>query len=659
MARDKHLIVKKYLEENSLVASNVTSFNNFVEKRMQEIVDEVSETVTDDEFEIRLGKIEVGRPEIIEADGSSSRIMPSEARLRNLTYSAPINLEISVKKDDVNESQSLQIGRIPIMVKSNICNTHGLTREELIENYEDPRDPGGYFIVNGNERIMTMAEDLAENQWFIESDKSGKLSLKLFSLRGSYRIPVLLTENKEGIFEASFSRFKDLPLIVLLKALGLTKESDVARHTGKETDSLIVNLYEFVESVKTKEDAMKFIAERANLQGTEKEILERTEQRIDSYLFPHIGNSKEDRMKKAVTLCKLLKQFLIARENPRLETYKDHYSNKRVRLSGDLLSNLLKVNLGILVKDIQYSLQKSFKRKKFFSIKVISKSTLFSHRIESAIATGSWVGERSGITQNMDKTNYLAMISQLQRVSSMLPSDQENVLARALHPTHYGRFCAIETPEGTEIGLRKNLAVLSRISTRININEEAFIKGLESEGMNSQGDSGTDVFLDGKFIGVVPSADRFVTDVREKRRRGELPLQLNVKNDTDLENVMIFTGPGRALRPLIIVDDGVSRLKEEHLDALEKGEMTWNGLIKKGIIEYLDAAEEENMLVSLYEEELTPRTHSHGNRFNRHVRDCHESGSLRKSRPECPTEQGKQDAKAITGIVCRKLSGQA
>ena len=87
----------------------------------------------------------------------------------------------------------------------------------------------------------------------------------------------------------------------------------------------------------------------------------------------------------------------------------------------------------------------------------MAKSTLFSHRIESAIATGAWTGERSGITQNMDKTNYLATISQLQRVSSMLPSDQENFKARTLHPTHYGRFCPIETPEGTEIGLRKIL----------------------------------------------------------------------------------------------------------------------------------------------------------------------------------------------------------
>ncbi len=131
-----------------------------------------------------------------------------------------------------------------------------------------------------------------------------------------------------------------------------------------------------------------------------------------------------------------------------------------LRLSGDLLASLFRVNLGILVKDIQYSLQKSSKRKKFYSIKTIAKSTLFSHRVESAIATGSWTGERSGVTQNMDKTNYLAILSQLQRVASTLPGEQENFAARTLHPTHYGRFCPVETPEGTEIGLRKNLAIL-------------------------------------------------------------------------------------------------------------------------------------------------------------------------------------------------------
>ena len=610
MVKDNnHLIVKKYLKDHSLVESNIISFNNFIEKKMQEIVNEVSETIESDDFEISLGEIKVEAPKVIEADGSSSFIMPSEARLRNLTYSAPITLEITVRKDDQVDSETVEIGRIPIMVKSKVCNTHGMSDSELIENYNDAMDPGGYFIIKGNERVMVMAEDLAENQPFVETNNKNELILKMFSSKGTYRIPVNLSESKEGIFELSFSRFRDLPAIVILKALGLTKESDIAKYIGKETDSVIVNLYEYV-NLATREDAIMYIAEKTNLQGTKKEILDRAKQRIDSYLFPHIGNKKEDRIKKAVTLCKLIKQFLIAKENPQLRTDKDHYANKRVRLSGDLLSTLFRVNLGILIRDIQYSLQKSAKRKKFFSIKILAKSTLFSHRVESAIATGSWIGERSGITQNMDKTNYLATISQLQRVSSMLPSDQENFMARTLHPTHYGRFCPIETPEGTEIGLRKNLALLSQVSTRTDLDEDKFLKELESLGLNKEGVKGREVFFNGRFIGDVENYEEFTQEIRDKRRKSELPLQMSIRDDESFQNISISTEPGRVLRPLIILENGAPRLKNEHLIQLEQNEIKWEDLIKKGVIEYLDAAEEENALVALYEEELTSE-HTH------------------------------------------------
>ena len=601
--------MKKYLKEHSLVESNVISFNNFLEKRMQEIVNEISETIDKEDFEITLGKIAVGKPRVIEADGSSSLITPSEARMRNLTYAAPVTLEITVKKDDQVDSEIVEIGKIPIMVKSKACNSNGMSRDELIKSYHDPLDPGGYFIIRGNERVMVMAEDLAENQPFIESDSRRGLSLKLFSLKGTYRIPVLISESKEGIFEVSFSKLKDIPAVIILKALGMTRESDIQKYLGKETDSVIVNLYEFV-NVATKEDAMMYISEKANLQGTKKEILDRVRQRIDSYLFPHIGQKKEDRMKKAVTLCKLIKQFLIAKENPNLRTDKDHYANKRVRLSGDLLATLFRVNLGILIRDIQYSLQKATKRRKFFSIKIIAKSTLFSHRVESAIATGSWTGERSGITQNMDKTNYLATISQLQRVSSMLPSDQENFAARTLHPTHYGRFCPIETPEGTEIGLRKNLAIMAKVSTRVELNQEDFLKTLESEGLVKEGPEDTEVFFNGIFIGSVKNPREFTEKIRKKRREGALPIQMNIRYDPYFQNVLISTEPGRVLRPLIIIENSSSKLKEEHLVKIEQGEMMWNDLIKEGIIEYLDASEEESALVVLNEEDITPE-HTH------------------------------------------------
>ncbi|PIN94065.1 DNA-directed RNA polymerase subunit B [Candidatus Pacearchaeota archaeon CG10_big_fil_rev_8_21_14_0_10_35_13] len=615
---NKHIVMKKYLSQHSLVESNIVSFNNFIDKRMQEIVNEISEnTNSDDEFEIKLGKISVEKPNIIEADGSISYLTPTEARLRNLTYSAPVFLEISVKQGGQVENHNFEIGRIPIIVKSKICNVHGLTKGDFESAYMDPLDPGGYFIINGNERVIVMIEDLAPNQPFIGTTR-GKLILRLFSLRGSYRIPVSITETNEGILETNFSRFKNIPTIVLLKALGLTKESDIAKYISKENDSLIVNIYEYA-NIATEEDAMMFIAEKTSLQGTKKEMVDRVKQRLDSYLMPHIGLKKENRIEKAVTLCKLIKHFYSAKDNPLMLTNKDHYANKRVRLSGDLLSDLFRVNMNILLRDIQYSLQKVSKRKKFYSVKTIAKSTLFSHRMESAIATGSWIGETSGVTQNMDKTNYLAILSELQRVSSQLPGEQENFQARTLHPTHYGRFCPIETPEGTEIGLRKNLSILCRISTRNDLDDKNFLRVLESLGMISSTDSvkndsstgkETDVFFNGRFVGSVSSHDSFAKELRELRRNNRLPLELSVGYNKDFGSVNISSEIGRVLRPLIVVDSGVSKLTPELLKSMENDETSWSDLLKQGVIEYIDASEEENAFVSLNPEELTPE-HTH------------------------------------------------
>lgn len=604
--KEEHILVTKYLEEHSLVESNIVSFNNFIDHRMQEIIDELNESVPKEEdIEIKLGKIKVGRPQIVEADGSTHLITPAEARIRGLTYSSPVTVEITVKQADQLESHNVEIGKIPIIVKSNVCNLSGMTKEQLIENYIDPLEPGGYFIINGNERIIVMTEDLAENQPFIENGRAG-LMLRLFSKRGSYRIPITISESNDKIIEVSFSRFRNIPIIVILKALDLIKESDIAKYIGVENDSLIVNLYEYA-NIQNEEEAMIKIAEQTSLQGTKKEILDRIKQRLDSYFLPHIGLKKENRIEKAITLCKFLKQFYMSKENPENLTDKDHYANKRVRMSGDLLSDLFRINMNILLRDVQHSLQKIQKRKKFYSIKTIAKSTLFTHRIESAIATGNWIGERTGVTQNMDKTNYLAILSQLQRVSSMLPGEQENFLARTLHPTHYGRFCPVETPEGTEIGLRKNLAVLAKISTRTELAKEKLVILLHNLGMKKELDEkGSDIFFNGKFLGCVDNPQDFIFRIKEKRRKGELPIELSLRHNKSLNNIILSTEVGRVMRPLIIVENGVSKLTDEHLKLLKEGSMKWDDLLKNGIIEYLDTAEEENALVALISADLNP-----------------------------------------------------
>lgn len=605
----EHILIREFLRTHSLVESNIISFNDFIENRMQEIVKELSDSLPTEDFEIKLGKVRVGKPNMIESDGSSKPISPAEARLRNLTYSAPVWMEMTINYAGQAETEEVELGRIPVMVKSGSCNLNGMSEEELIKNYIDPKDQGGYFLINGNERVMVMAEDLASNQTFVEWQKVRKrLMLRLFSQRGAYKIPVSIVESSEGILETSFSRFRDIPAIVLLKALGLTSDSDIAQLVGKQTDSLIVNLYEYA-NIGTVNDALMWIAEKSSLQGTNKEMLDRVKQRIDSYFLPHIGLDKASRVEKAKTLCKFIKQFYVAKENPQDSmTDKDHYANKRVRLSGDLLSDLFRVNMNILLREVQHTLQKTVKRRKFFSIKTIAKSTLFTHRMESAIATGSWIGERNGVTQNMDKNNTFAVMSQLQRVTSTLPGEQENLAARTVHPTHYGRFCPIETPEGTEIGLRKNLALLARISTRSPMDADDVLKVLKEKGVSDSGN--TDVFYNGRFVGLIEDVEGFVKAVRSVRRSNKLPVEMSIKFDKFLDTVFINSEVGRVIRPLIVVENGKSKLTEEHLKLVKEGSLTWENLFEQGILEYLDAAEEDDCYISLEEKNLTGE-HTH------------------------------------------------
>ena len=130
MVKQNNVVVKKYLEQHSLVESNILSFNDFIANRIQRIVDELNSTIGSEEVEIRLGKVRLDKPNIIEADGSTSLVTPTIAKLRNLTYSAPIYVELTVKYEGQTDSSEVEIGRIPVMVRSIACNTYGMSRDE-------------------------------------------------------------------------------------------------------------------------------------------------------------------------------------------------------------------------------------------------------------------------------------------------------------------------------------------------------------------------------------------------------------------------------------------------------------------------------------------------------------------------------------------------
>ena len=327
---------------------------------------------------------------------------------------------------------------------------------------------------------------MASNRFLVERDMTGPSEIvgKLFSEYGSFKIPHTLEKMKDGLFYLTFTRVKRIPIIVVIKALGLLKDEEITRFIlpDRQLDEILINLLEFV-SIKTEEEALDYVAKKIGITQSKEVRIERMREILDKYLLPHLGIKAEDRIYKAYNLCKMLKKYILVSNNELILDDKDHYMNKRLKMSGDLLADLLRLNLKVLIGDLLYNFQRIVKRGKFPSIKVIIRDKLLTQRIFSSMATGVWVGGRKGISQRIQRLNYLETLSHLLRVVSPLSASQENFEARELHPTHLGRLCPIETPEGTNIGLRKNLALLCTISSESN--EDEVLKSLRGLGLKS------------------------------------------------------------------------------------------------------------------------------------------------------------------------------
>jgi DNA-directed RNA polymerase beta subunit len=206
--------------------------------------------------------------------------------------------------------------------------------------------------------------------------------------------------------------------------LGLIKDEEIMSFIGDEyKEEVYINLYEFV-NIKSEEEALDFVAKKIGITQAKEIRIERMKEILDKYLLPHLGTKMEDRAFKAYNLCKFLKRFMAVAHGKLDIDDKDHYMNKRLKLSGVLLADLFRVNLKVLIGDLLYNFQRIVKRGKFPSIKVIIRDKLLTQRIYSSMATGNWVGGRKGIAQRMQRLNHLETLSHLQRVVSPLSASR-------------------------------------------------------------------------------------------------------------------------------------------------------------------------------------------------------------------------------------------
>jgi DNA-directed RNA polymerase subunit B len=628
-------IARAYLDDEGLISHHLKSYDYFVKEGLKNLILSMSpvEIKARGKAELRFESVEIGSPRVVETDGMvRENITPMECRLRNLTYAAPIYVKMSLYVDDkpVVLGERVMIGSIPIMVKSSICPLSRMTPEELMAIGEDPLDPGGYFIINGSERVIVAIEDLSPNKVLVtaKDKESRQFSAMLLSSAQGRMSKVEVTYKDGGPVKVFFSRiYKGIPLIIMLRALGLTKDNEIVNLVSSDpaVQELLEPSFRESEGIETPDEALVYIGNRIAFGYAEEYRKQRAEQMIDSIFLLHVGTTPDARYKKGIMLCDMVGKLLETAAGLRKPADKDHYGNKKLKLENPLLTELYRMALTRLIRDIKYQLEKSMSSRHPITISPFVRPSIVNDVVVHAFATGNWPGGRVGVTQLLNRTNYLATVSHLRRVQSTLSRSQAHFEARDLHGTHWGRICPVETPEGANSGLVKNLALGADVTVPLSQQDKIELKrrlvdlgmvgvmvALDERKRGRKRSFAAKVYLDSELIGYHPDGAELVRKLREMRRKGEISTSVNfyLAEYNHVQEVEINTDEGRVRRPLIVLENGVPKLSQRLIESLSNGTFRFRDLISVGVVELLDASEEENMLIALSPDEATPR-HSH------------------------------------------------
>ena len=228
---DKWELLPAFLQVKGLVKQHIDSFNYFVETDLKNIV-KANDRVTSDidpNFYLEYTDIWVGRPERNDVEAQRAGFYPQECRLRDMTYSAPIFVNIfywrsgrKVRRKGVN------IGKLPIMLRSNRCWLSDKSEKELATMNECPLDPGGYFVVKGTEKVILVQEQLSKNRIILEADtKKGTVSASVTSSTHERKSKSYVLTKHGKIYMKHNSIREDIPIVIVFKALGVQADKEI------------------------------------------------------------------------------------------------------------------------------------------------------------------------------------------------------------------------------------------------------------------------------------------------------------------------------------------------------------------------------------------------------------------------------------------------
>ena len=247
-------------------------------------------------------------------------------------------------------------------------------------------------------------------------------------------------------------------------------------------------------------------------------------------------------------------------------------------------------------------------------------SDVITHGMVRSLSTGNWNIQRfriarAGVTHMLSRLSYIAALGTMTRITSQFEKSRKISGPRALQPSSFGMLCPADTPEGELCGLTKNLALMTHITTdseegpikrcafALGIEDISLISGRELHAYGAYG-----VFINGTIIGLTRFPAQFVKDFRKLRRHGFISEFVSVYINHHHQALHIACDGGRICRPMIIVKNGKSKIKQKHIDGIRAGTLTFDDCLKGGLVEYLDVNEENDCMIAMYEKDIRDDT---------------------------------------------------
>jgi DNA-directed RNA polymerase II subunit RPB2 len=658
------IVISSYFEEKGLVRQQLDSFDEFIQMSVQRIVTEASaidliaesqhrtmEAETPTRYQVKFDQIYLSKPTHWEKDGAPVPMMPNEARLRNLTYSAPLYVDILKTVTQEGESPQVKkydkvfIGKIPIMLRSTYCLLSGLTDRDLTELNECPLDPGGYFIINGSEKVLIAQEKMATNSVYVFSKKDSKYAYtaEIRSMIENSSRPVsslwvsMLSRGGAGMRKSALGQRivatvpyikQELPVIVLFRALGFVTDRDILEHIIYDFDD-----QELMEMLKPSLDeafvvqeqsvALNFIGARGARPGVTRERrIKYAKEIMQKEMLPHVGISDFCETKKAYFLGYMVHRLLVAAGGRRELDDRDHLGNKRLDLAGPLLGYLFRGLFKNLMKEVRLYAQKFIDKGKDFNVELAARPKMITDGLQYSLATGNWGDQkkahqsRAGVSQVLNRLTFASTLSHLRRLNSPIGRDGKLARPRQLHNTHWGMICPAETPEGQAVGLVKNLALMAYISVGsqpspiLEFLEEWSMENLEEISPSAIANA-TKIFVNGCWVGIHHEPEQLMATLLKLRRQMDIIVsEVSMVRDFREQEIRIYTDAGRVCRPLLIVENQKLLLRRSDIEKLKEREYNnygWQDLLASGVVEYIDTLEEETRMVAMTPEDLHER----------------------------------------------------